>query len=444
MPDHRFYFIGIGGIGMSAIARYLLLQGKTVGGYDRTPTELTAALEAQGAVITFDASLSALPHHFLTEETTVIYTPAIPSSHPQLRHFVHQGNRLYKRAEYLGKLTKNRPTIAVAGTHGKTTTTAILTHLFTSLDQKFTAFVGGIMNKQSSNLAASGDEVFLVEADEFDRSFLQLHPTHACITSVDADHLDIYGTPDEVTSAYRAFAAQIKQSLIVAQGIALPGLTYAVEASADFSMHNVVLEGYGYRFDLKTPSGDYPQLYFSQLGLHNLSNALAAFALASQYGLDEERLGKALGYFGGVQRRMQKVLENDQHLLLDDYAHHPTEINTVLNTLRTAYPQEKICAVFQPHLYSRTRDFMADFADVLSQFDRTILMPIYPAREEPITGITSAALMDLMEGNAEVMLLSKETIRTQIDQFPERIKVVLGAGDIGIEVGHYRKKLMER
>ena len=261
---------------------------------------------------------------------------------------------------------------------------------------------------------------------------------------MDADHLDIYGTPDEVTSAYRAFAAQIKQSLIVAQGIALPGLTYAVEASADFSMHNVVLEGYGYRFDLKTPSGDYPQLYFSQLGLHNLSNALAAFALASQYGLDEERLGKALGYFGGVQRRMQKVLENDRHLLLDDYAHHPTEINAVLNTLRTAYPQEKICAVFQPHLYSRTRDFMADFADVLSQFDRTILMPIYPAREEPITGITSAALMDLMEGNAEVMLLSKETIRTQIDQFPERIKVVLGAGDIGVEVGHYRKKLTKK
>ena len=444
MPDHRFYFIGIGGIGMSAIARYLLLQGKSVGGYDRTPTELTATLEAKGAVITYDASLSALPALFMAEETTVIYTPAIPSNHEQLMYFVHQGNTLYKRAEYLGKLTKNRPTIAVAGTHGKTTTTAILTHLFSALNQKFTAFVGGIMNKQSSNLAASGDEVFLVEADEFDRSFLQLHPTQACITSVDADHLDIYGTPDEVASAYRAFAAQVQQSLIVAQGVALPGMTYAVEASADFSMHNVVREGYGYRFDLKTPKGVYTQLYFSQLGGHNLSNALAAFAMASQYGLNEKELGEALGHFSGVQRRMQKVLENDQHLLLDDYAHHPTEIKAVLNTLRTAYPQEKICAVFQPHLYSRTRDFMSDFAAVLSQFDRVILLPIYPAREEPIVGVTSAALMDLMEGNAEVKLLSKEAIRAHIDQFPERIKVVLGAGDIGVEVGHYRKKLMEK
>lgn len=443
MKHKRYYFIGIGGIGMSSIARYLLQQGEQVGGYDKTPSEITAALVDLGAIVTFDASEEAIPVLFQSPDTFVVYTPAIPKKHPQLVYFTQAAATLMKRAEFLGILTKNIPTIAVAGTHGKTTTTAILTHLFSALNQNFTAFIGGVLNAQTTNLISTGMDTILVEADEFDRSFLHLHPTQACITSVDADHLDIYGDSEKVEEAYHQFSNQVSRPCIVAMGVPIEGLTYAVEQEADYSALSVKVEGFGYRFDLKTPTRLHSNLYFSQLGGHNLNNALAAFALGSQFGLDEEKLGHALASFRGVHRRFQCILENEQNVLLDDYAHHPTEIKAVLVTLRDAFPADEICVIFQPHLYTRTRDFIEEFAMVLSQFDRVVLAPIYPARELPIEGITSAVIASKINKPICVEVKTKAEIRNEVSFYPERIKVVLGAGDIGLEVAAYQKKLME-
>ncbi len=395
----------------------------------------------EGASVVYDSSVAAIPKAFKSSSTKVIYTPAIPKGHPQHDFFVQQGNDVVKRSVYLGEISRGKTTLAVAGTHGKTTTTAILAHLFSSLEQSFTAFVGGVMNKKKSNLFSTGLDTILVEADEFDRSFLQLSPTIGCITSVDADHLDIYGTKEEVREAYAAFSAQITGIRIVEKEVPLAGLTYSIKEKADYYACSVKAKGFGYEFDLHTPKKCYPRVYFSQLGLHNLSNAIAAFAMASQFGLPEEKLCQSLANFAGVERRLQLVLSTNSHLLIDDYAHHPTEINAVVETLEDAYPEEKKCVVFQPHLFSRTKDFLADFAIALSRFDRVLLLPIYPAREAPIPGVTSLALADKIGSKTRVELVDKEQLKEQIAQFPERIKVILGAGDIGLELEPIMKKL---
>jgi UDP-N-acetylmuramate--alanine ligase len=322
----------------------------------------------------------------------------------------------------------------VAGTHGKTTTTAILAHLFKSLNQSFTAFVGGIMNENQSNLMSNGDKVFLVEADEFDRSFLSLSPTLACVTSMDADHLDVYGNAEELKASYRLFAEKVSDKLIVEKGLPLVGVTYSIYEEADYYMTNIKPEGFGYSFDLITPNNRITGQYFSQLGLHNLSNALAAFALASSFGLSEKDLSSALSSFKGVKRRLQLHLENDNHVFIDDYAHHPTEIKAVYDTLENAYPGVSKCAIFQPHLFSRTRDFSEDFSKVLSLFDRVILLPIYPARELPIPGVHSDVLASKITCNDRVEVMSKEELHHEFSKISQRIKVVLGAGDIGREV----------
>ena len=443
MKKQPFYFIGIGGIGMSSIARFLLQQGCEVGGYDKTPSPITAALIEEGATVVFDQNVKALPAAFSTLGTKVIYTPAIPEGHPQKDFFDQQGNSVVKRSVFLGELTKDKPTLAVAGTHGKTTTTAILAHLFSSLGESFTAFIGGVLNQNKTNLLSTGFDTILVEADEFDRSFLQLSPTIGCVTSVDADHLDIYGTEAEVVAAYRAFSDKITAVKVVEKKVPLSGLTYSIEEEADYFAEGIKAKGFGYRFDLHTPNKVYREVYFSQLGLHNLSNALAAFAMASQYGLSEERLVAALASFKGVERRLQLILSTSNHILIDDYAHHPTEIRAVYDTLENAYPEEEKCVVFQPHLFSRTQDFMQDFAAVLQLFDRVILLPIYPARELPIAGMTSSALAEIISPETQVEVVDKTQLREKIDSLPQRIKVILGAGDIGLELNVLKEKLQQ-
>jgi UDP-N-acetylmuramate--alanine ligase len=443
MKKQPFYFIGIGGIGMSSIARFLLQQGCEVGGYDKTPSPITAALIEEGATVVFDQNVKALPAAFSTLGTKVIYTPAIPEGHPQKDFFDQQGNSVVKRSVFLGELTKDKPTLAVAGTHGKTTTTAILAHLFSSLGESFTAFIGGVLNQNKTNLLSTGFDTILVEADEFDRSFLQLSPTIGCVTSVDADHLDIYGTEAEVLAAYRAFSDKITAVKVVEKKVPLSGLAYSIEEEADYFAEGIKAKGFGYQFDLHTPNKVYREVYFSQLGLHNLSNALAAFAMASQYGLSEERLVAALASFKGVERRLQLILSTSNHILIDDYAHHPTEIRAVYDTLENAYPEEEKCVVFQPHLFSRTQDFMQDFAAVLQLFDRVILLPIYPARELPIAGVTSSALAEIISPETQVEVVDKTQLREKIDSLPQRIKVILGAGDIGLELNVLKEKLQQ-
>jgi UDP-N-acetylmuramate--alanine ligase len=442
MQNKVFYFIGIGGIGMSSIARYLMELGAQVGGYDKTPSTITSSLEESGAFITFQEEVEILPDAFKQRDVRVIFTPAVPSSHPQLQFFEKQGNERMKRAAFLGEITNSMSTLAVAGTHGKTTTTSILAHFFLSLQSPFTAFVGGMMNAHKSNLISTGRNVALVEADDFDRSFLQLSPNIACITSTDADHLDVYGTADEVFDSYRAFGNKVSDVLVVEKRVPLEGVTYSIYEKADYSITAIAPEGFGYRFDLTSPKGSYQRLYFSQLGLHNLSNALAAFAMASEFGLNEQQLSTAFSTFEGVDRRLQLIVENNRHVLIDDYAHHPTEINAVFETLENAYPEERKCAIFQPHLFSRTRDFMDDFATALSQFDEVILLSIYPARELPIVGINAEALAEKISTKVNVSVVEKHQLLAQVALISARVKVVLGAGDIGLEVEKIKQKLI--
>lgn len=442
MYNSSYYFIGIGGIGMSSIARFLLKQGVKVGGYDKTRTPLTEAMEIAGIEITYDDSITSIPHGFASKDTQVIYTPAVPQAHPQKCYFEAEGNSVQKRAVFLGEITRNIPTIAVAGTHGKTTTTAILSHLFSAAKQSFTAFIGGLVNGGKTNLVSTGLDLVLVEADEFDRSFLHLQPALACITSIDADHLDIYGTRQEVEETYRQFFKQIKSIAVVEKSLPFTGITYSINEKADYCVSGLRSEGFGYRFNLHTPSSIFEEVYFSQLGLHNLSNALAAFSLASQFGIDESILVNALGTFQGVERRLQLVLESPKHILIDDYAHHPTEINAIFETLDQAYPNKEKCVVFQPHLYSRTRDFMAEFAEALSKFDWVFLLPIYPARELPIAGVNSNALAKMMSADSKVTLLEKDQIPKVLKDNLAPVKVMMGAGDIGLEVERLRQKLV--
>lgn len=441
MNENPYYFIGIGGIGMSAIARYLLTEKKQVGGYDQTASTITKSMEVQGATICYCDKQTAIPAFFLSEKTTVIYTPAVPNDHPQLLYFKSQGNRVIKRSVFLGELTRNCTTLAVAGTHGKTTTTSILSHLLLRLGHPFTAFIGGIMNDHQSNFISTGTDTVVVEADEFDRSFLQLNPSIACITSMDPDHLDVYGTSEAIEASYREFAAKVSDQLVVEKELPLSGITYSIRSNADFHLKNICTEGFGYRFDLFTPNGNYPKVYFSQLGLHNLSNAIAAFAIASIHGLPEKGLCTALGDFKGVARRLQQVYQSEQHVLIDDYAHHPTEIKAVLETVNDAFPKDEKCVIFQPHLFSRTRDFMEEFASVLAQFDRVILLPIYPARELPISGITSEVLVNKIGNQTMVELISKHDLISLIPSISQKIILVLGAGDIGLEVDGIKQKI---
>lgn len=439
---HSVYFIGIGGIGMSALARYFHINQKHVAGYDKTQTDITNNLVTLGIDISFVDNIEKIPSSFLKkDETLVIYTPAIPANHSELNYFKSNGYNVLKRSEVLGLITKNTFCLAVAGTHGKTTTTSILGHLMYECNVPLTAFLGGISENYNSNLILSGSEVSVVEADEFDRSFLTLSPDMACITSMDADHLDIYGEADALKESFVAFSKKLKTDgkLFIKNGLPLKGITYGIEDDSDYSAHNIKIKNGSYVFDVKTPKTVLKDIQFNLPGRHNLSNALIALAMAVEYGCPHRQLAKALASYKGVNRRFTYHIKTEELVFIDDYAHHPEEINAVHQAVREVYPNKKILAIFQPHLFSRTRDFIDDFAASLSQFDDIILLDIYPAREVPIQGVTSAWLLSKIS-NENKRLVSKEELLSAIRFSDAQVILTLGAGDIGEQVKHIKKE----
>ncbi|NMH88446.1 UDP-N-acetylmuramate--L-alanine ligase [Flavivirga algicola] len=439
---HNIYFVGIGGVGMSALARYFHANNKCVAGYDKTQTDITNGLLVLGIEVHFEDSVDNIPASFLdVEKTLVVYTPAIPNSHSELTYFNTNAYKVLKRSQILGLITENTFCLAVAGTHGKTTTTSILGHLMNKCDVPLTAFLGGISENYNSNLILNGTEVSVVEADEFDRSFLTLSPDMACITSMDADHLDIYGDASELKKTFEDFSKRLKPNgkLFVRNGLPLEGVTYGIEDNSDYAIQNIKVENGTYVFDVKTPKTVLEDLRFNLPGRHNLLNALIAMAMALEYGCSSKQLIEALESFKGVKRRFTYHIKTENLVFIDDYAHHPEEINAVHQAVREMYPDEKVLAIFQPHLYSRTRDFIEGFAESLSQFDELLLLDIYPARELPIEGVTSAWLLSKIN-NENKQLVNKKELLPAIHNSAAKIILTIGAGDIGEQVKRIKKE----
>lgn len=441
----HIYLIGIGGIGMSALAAYFLLQGKEVAGYDRTPSRITEQLSEQGARISFDEDPQSIPEAFKhADQTLVIYTPAIPAQHRGKNYLQEQGFELKKRSEVLGMLSRQHPTLAVAGTHGKTTTSALLTHLFKEAQRPYMALVGGLMLPERSNFFHQGpleaEAPLIVEADEYDRSFHRLKPQSSILTAARPDHLDIYGDEQSMQRAFRHYLSLVetKGSILVEEAVPKVVLSeatalvlrYGWQASNDYAPLQVEMKAGTFHFDLKTPKGIEKGFRLPMLGRHNLLNAVAALGLALEYGLDGQQCREALAQFKGIWRRFELKLNTSNAVLVDDYAHHPDELAVLLDGLREAYPQKTLTVVFQPHLYSRTRDFQQGFAEVLGQADELALLPIYPAREEPIPGVDSGLIAQQITTGIPVKELDKEELNPYVAQKQPALLAMLGAGDI--------------
>ncbi|MCR5860749.1 UDP-N-acetylmuramate--L-alanine ligase [Flavobacterium sp. J372] len=440
------YFIGIGGIGMSALARYFRFIGKNVAGYDKTPTHLTDELKHDGIHIHFDDVVELIDLKFLNKENTlVVVTPAVPKDHLQWNYFVQNGFTVKKRAEVLGIITKDTYCFAVAGTHGKTTTSSILGHVLYECGVDVTAFLGGIVENYNSNLIGSGKTVTVVEADEFDRSFLHLHPNIACITSMDADHLDIYGDTASIEASFQEFASKVedKNNLFYTGSLPLEGIRIGIEDGSAFTAKNIKVQDGWYVFDVETPRETITGVRFGLPGRHNLTNALLAFAMAYTYGVAGSEIGKALKTFKGVRRRFSYQVRKPEVVYIDDYAHHPTEIDAVYQAVSELYPGKKVLAIFQPHLFSRTRDFIEGFAKSLSAFENIVLLDIYPARELPMEGVTSQWLLDKIE-NENKLLVSKNDLLQLVKHTDAEVIVTIGAGDIGEMVPDIKKIIDEK
>jgi len=432
----QVYLIGIGGIGMSSLARYFHFVGKKVAGYDRVRTPLTEALMALGIDIHYEDGVQHIPQDFLNPSTTlVIYTPAVPDTHNELAYYQEAGFEVMKRAAVLGLITRDTYCFAVAGTHGKTTTSCILAHLLKETDQQLIAFLGGVSEDFDSNFVLEGTQCAVVEADEYDRSFLHLSPDMACITSMDADHLDIYGSGEALHESFGDFVKKLKPGgkVVVRNGLPIKGISYGIADGSDFQIDNLRIEKGAYRFDIKTPLETVHNVRFHKPGKHNLLNGLAAFAMAVLAGGTPHRLAEAMQTFKGVKRRFSYQLKTDDLVFIDDYAHHPTEIMAVYEAVAEMHPQSSTMVVFQPHLYSRTQDFVDGFAKSLSHFDHVVLLEIYPAREEPIAGVTSAWLLEKIE-HPNKKLIAKSAIVAEIKACAPDVLITMGAGDIGLEV----------
>ena len=440
----NIYFIGIGGIGMSAIARYYNAKGFKVSGYDRTPSPLTHALESEGIEVHYTDDISYIPNE--VEDTLVVYTPAIPADMGELVYVQEKGYRVIKRSRMLGEIAEGQRCMAVAGTHGKTTTSTMTSHLFMDSGEGCSAFLGGISKNYNSNLLISPNEVIVAEADEFDRSFLQLFPEIAVITSMDADHLDIYGDEQHVKEAFKAFASQVSGTVIIKHGLDITPAdtsarirTYSFgNPEADF--HAEPLED-GH-FNLHYPGGVIEDCVVGIPGWVNVENATAASAIALTYGIAPEKIKRALASFSGVRRRFDIQVRKPGCVYIDDYAHHPEEIKAALSSIRRAYPSSKLTAVFQPHLYTRTRDFALEFAQALSLADKVILLDIYPARELPIPGVTSEIIFK--DITSEKVLIRREELMGYLQNEPVEVLVTLGAGDIDRFVGEIAEMLDRR
>lgn len=430
----NFYFVGIGGIGMSALARYFHASGKKVSGYDKTNTKLTQALMNEGIDIVFDDIIDEKITSFHKEDTLVIYTPAIKTL-GILDYFNNHQFTVLKRAKVLGLITENTDCIAVAGTHGKTTTSTLVSHLCKEADLPFSCFLGGISENFKSNFLYNGAQYSVVEADEYDRSFLNLSPDWAVITSTDADHLDIYGDKNTIEEGFRQFAALVPddRQLFVRKGIDIgrAHLTYAVNEKADYYSDNLRMEKDTIFFDFHTPQETVEDFAWEIPGIHNVENATAALAILHNLGVDFETLKKAIANFKGIKRRYTKHRYQNGKIYIDDYAHHPTEINAVVSSIRTFYPEKKLLMAFQPHLFSRTRDFAEGFAESLSRADELILLDIYPARElqENFEGITSDWLLEKVTlDKKEVSALHNAFNKIKEKEFD--ILLTVGAGNI--------------
>ena len=441
----HIYFIGIGGIGMSAIARYYNRKGFKVSGYDKTPSPLTAALEEEGIQVHYEDNTDFVPKN--VEETLVVYTPAIPKDMGELVFVQENGYRVIKRSRMLGEIARGQRCMAVAGTHGKTTTSTLVSHIFMSSGEGCSAFLGGISKNYDSNLLISANDVVVAEADEFDRSFLQLFPEIAVITSMDADHLDIYGDEAHIREAFKAFASQVTGTVIAKHGLDITKADTKAEIKtysygnpqADF--HAEPLED-GH-FNLHYPGGVIEDCVVGIPGWVNIENATGAAAIGLTYGLDPQKIKEALASFSGVKRRFDLQVKKPGCVYIDDYAHHPEEISAALSSIRNSYPDMKLTAVFQPHLYTRTRDFAPEFAQALSKADKLILLDIYPAREEPIPGVTSEIIFKDVTCSEKVLLKRAELMDYLAGENTELL-ITLGAGDIDRFVGEIAQMLENR
>ncbi len=436
----NIYLIGIGGIGMSALARWFKSQGFMVGGYDLTSSSLTTQLESEGILIHYEDLGENIPEAFKKPETLVIYTPAVPPSHGELAYFRAGGYDVRKRSEVLGMLTRSFYTIAIAGTHGKTTTSSMVAHILKESGKNVFAFIGGIARNYDSNLLlgdpAAGDAIMVVEADEYDRSFLQLYPHTAIITSMDADHLDIYGDDRQVVDSFNEFADQVVSGglIICRSGLPLLGgregrrrMIFG-QKDSELKIGDIRIRNGAFEFDIEGVES-VENVVIGLPGRHNVYNAAAAFAAAREAGVSAEDIKSALRSFKGVKRRFETIYADGHLVYIDDYAHHPAEIEATLTAARELYPDRKVTVVFQPHLFSRTRDFMDDFAQSLSIADEVILLPIYPAREVPIEGITSEALLGRLT-LSDKSVVEKEALMEKIKILDTNVLITMGAGDI--------------
>ncbi len=445
MEFQKIYFLGIGGIGMSALARYFLHEGKQVAGYDRTESHLTEELAAEGADVHYDDDVRSIPPAFLdAADTMVVYTPAIPEEHTEYQYFIHNGFCVEKRSQMLGHLSEGRYVMAVSGTHGKTTTSTLIAWLNRALTGGGSAFLGGISKNFEGNLVLGDGDRLAVEADEFDRSFLRLHPDVAVVTAADADHLDIYGTHAAVKEAFSQFVRQIRPQgyLIIKQGVDIvidnPEITvyrYAYDTPCDFYARKIeLLEGGYYRYQIVTPSGVITDCKLGIPGWINIENSVAAVASVwcaaktENVELDEEVLREALASFAGVKRRFEFYINTPKQVYMDDYAHHPREVAATLTSARKMFPGRRITALFQPHLYTRTRDFYEEFAESLSHADEVVLLPIYPAREQPLPGVTSQLIAELV--SVPCRIVPREELAETVAAMKTDVVISFGAGNI--------------
>ncbi|HET6245586.1 MAG: UDP-N-acetylmuramate--L-alanine ligase [Bacteroidetes bacterium] len=454
---HNVYFIGIGGIGMSALARYFHALGKNVSGYDKTSTKLTDSLALEGIAINFEDSMEVVLHQIVNsdiDKVLVVYTPAVPKGHKQLNYFTDKGFTVKKRSEVLGEITRGSFTIAVAGTHGKTTTSCLLAHIFKHSGKDCCAFMGGISVNYNSNIilpTVPGKEtITIVEADEYDRSFLTLHPDIAIITSMDADHLDIYGEARFLEESFNLFAAQIKPNGNIIYRKQLPLIppgnasveTYSVNSEADYYADNIRMENESFSFDFISSAASIKNISFNMPGRHNIENAVAASAAAILAGIEPQQVKIALESFRGVKRRFEYIVKSEEFVFIDDYAHHPEELKACIAAVKELYPNKRITGVFQPHLFSRTNDFADAFAESLDLLDDCILLDIYPARELPLAGVSSQMLLDRMKIQ-EKKLVQKQDLVTELKKRKPQVLLTLGAGDIDKLVEIIGRQLQE-
>ncbi|SEB16233.1 UDP-N-acetylmuramate--L-alanine ligase [Pedobacter hartonius] len=430
----RVYFVGVGGIGMSALARYFKKRGCQVSGYDKTRTILTTALEEEGILITYTDQMNSLNEEYLqkNEETLIVYTPAIPKDSVLLNYFRDNGFDLQKRSQVLGIISKGQFCIAVAGTHGKTTTSTIIAHILTDSGYGCTAFLGGIATNYGSNFLIGNNDVVVVEADEYDRSFLTLHPDIAVITSMDADHLDIYGDAAQLHESFHLFAGQLKAGgvLFVKEGLPVSNaITYSAGIGSAVEARNIRVENGVFVFDYKDPETDIRGIKSMLPGQHNVENTTVAIAAALKLGITPEKVKAAVASFKGVKRRFEYIVRADKHIYIDDYAHHPEELRACFHAVRQLYPEKKLTVIFQPHLFSRTRDFADEFARVLSTVDELLLLDIYPARELPMEGIDAVWLLKKITLQESSIYTKEKALLTVKEEQPELLLTV-GAGDI--------------